>query len=104
MQANSGNAALVVDKASSAVHSAIDEAARKARVPLDRMAEMAHAASDKAADAGTQATHWLSKRGEQLSAGPRKLIDDTSSYVSANPLKSLGIAVVAALVVGRLMR
>lgn len=82
-----------LDKANSAVHSAIDEAAHKA-----------HQASDKAASVGNLATDWVSRRSEEFTATPKRLIDDASVYVSANPLKSLGIAVVAALVVGRLIR
>ena len=102
MNATSANAA--IDKATSAVHTAIDDAARIAKVPVERMATIAHDASDKAISAGNQATDWLSKRTEELSAPPKKLIADTSKYVSENPLKALGIAVVAALLVGRLMR
>jgi ElaB/YqjD/DUF883 family membrane-anchored ribosome-binding protein len=101
---NSASANSAIDKASSAVHSVIDDAARKARVPVDRMAEMAHDASDKAVSAGNQATTWLARRTDELSAPPKKLIADTSKYVSENPLKAVGIAVVAALLVGRLMR
>ena len=101
MSATTDNA---IDKASTAAHSAIDEAARKAKMPVDRMAEIAHGVSDKAVSAGIQATEWVSRRSGELTATPKKLMADTSSYVSANPLKSLGIAVLAALVVGRLMR
>jgi len=101
MSATTDNA---IDKASNAAHSAIDEAARKAKKPVDRMAEIAHDVSDKAVTVSNQATDWVSRRSEELTAAPKKLLADTSSYVSANPLKSLGIAIVAALVVGRLMR
>ena len=101
---NAAPANSAIDKASSAVHSVIDDAARNAKIPVDRMATIAHDASEKAVSAGNQATDWLSKRTEELSAPPKKLIADTSKYVSENPLKSLGIAVIAALVVGRLMR
>jgi alkylation response protein AidB-like acyl-CoA dehydrogenase len=93
-----------IDKASNAAHSAIDATARRAKMPVDRMAEIAHDVSDKAVSVGNRTTEWVSQRSEELSARPKKLIADTSSYVSANPLKSLGIAVLAALVVGRLMR
>ena len=54
--------------------------------------------------AGNLATDWVVERTERLAAPSKKLLADTSSYVSANPLKSLGIAVLAALLVGRLMR
>ena len=93
-----------LDKATSAVHSVIDDAARKVQAPLDRVAALAHDASDKAVAAGTQATEWASKQGTRLAAAPKQLVNDASGYISANPLKSMGIAVVAALIVGRLMR
>jgi ElaB/YqjD/DUF883 family membrane-anchored ribosome-binding protein len=86
-------AASAVDKAVSVLHDVIDDAANKA-----------HSASNQAASAGNQAADWVSRCGQELTAKPMKLIDDASGYVSANPLKSLGVAIVAALVVGRLMR
>jgi ElaB/YqjD/DUF883 family membrane-anchored ribosome-binding protein len=103
MNASNGSTS-AIDKAANAVHTAIDDAARKARAPVDRMTEIAHDASDRAVAAKAQAADWLSEKGDRIAAPSRKLIADTSSYVSANPLKSLGIAVVAALLVGRLMR
>jgi len=93
-----------IDKASSNVHSAIDQAAHKAKAPVDRLATLAHDASDKAIDAGNAATEWVADRAERIAAPTKKMIGDATSYVSANPLKSMGIAVVAALIVGRLMR
>lgn len=93
-----------IDKASSNVHSAIDQVALKAKSPVDRLATLAHNASDKALDAGNAATEWVADRADRIAAPSKKMLDDASSYVSANPLKSMGIAVVAALIVGRLMR
>ena len=43
-------------------------------------------------------------KGEYLTAKQKQLIDGASTYVCANPLKAIGIAVVAALLVGRLMK
>ena len=93
-----------LDDFSAALHVAIDEAAAKVKEPLERVAELAHDASDKAATARSQATDWLHKRGEQIAEPSKKLVDDATSYVAANPFKAIGIALVAALVVGRLMR
>lgn len=75
-----------------------------ARPAIDRMTTLAHDATDKAVSAKNQAADWLIERGDELAAAPRKLVDQTSGYVSANPLKSLGIAIVAALIVGRLTK
>ena len=38
-----------------------------------------------------------------LNAAQKKLVADTCSYVSANPLKSVGIAVVAGFLLGRII-
>jgi ElaB/YqjD/DUF883 family membrane-anchored ribosome-binding protein len=86
-------AASAVDKAVTVLHNAIDDAAHKA-----------HTASNQAASAGNQAAEWVSKCGQELTAKPKRLIEEASGYVSAHPLKSLGIAIIAALAVGRLMR
>jgi ElaB/YqjD/DUF883 family membrane-anchored ribosome-binding protein len=93
MTTSSVQAASAVDKAVSVLHTAIDDAASKA-----------HSASSQAASAGNQAVEWVAKRGQEFTAKPMRLIDDASVYVSANPLKSLGIAIIAALAVGRFMR
>ena len=86
-----------IDKASTAFKSAIGDAETQVKAIVEK-------ASDRAATARTDATAWLGKRGGELSAAQGKVVDQTSSYISANPLKAVGIAVVAALIVGRLFR
>lgn len=71
---------------------------------IDRLTTKAHDVIDKAAAMPAQAKDWLGAQGEQLTAKQKQLVDGASSYVSANPLKAIGIAVVAALLVGRLMK
>jgi len=97
-------------KASSSAHSAVDsiagvadEAARKARPAIDRVAAMAHQAVDTAADAAAPTADWLAAQGESLNAAQKKLLADTCNYVSANPLKSVGIAVVAGFLLSRII-
>ena len=104
MNPSSNSATSAIDKASSAAHSAIDVVASKAKVPVERMATIAQDAAARASTATAQATDWLTEQGDRIAAPSKKLMADTSKYVSENPLKSLGIAVVAALLVGRLMR
>jgi ElaB/YqjD/DUF883 family membrane-anchored ribosome-binding protein len=101
-----GNGAL--NKASSGAHSAVnsmagaaEEAARKAKPAIDKVAAMAHEAVDKAAGAAMPAADWLAEKSESLDAKQKKLMADTCSYVSANPLKSIGIALVTGLLLSR---
>ena len=98
-------------KATSSAHAAVssiagaaDEAARKARPAIDRVAAMAHQAVDTAADAAAPTADWVTEQGASLNAAQKKLMADTCRYVSAHPLKSVGIAVVAGFLLSRLIR
>ena len=100
----------ILTKASSNAHAAVDsiagavdEAARTAKPAIDRVAAMAHQAVDKAAGAVAPTTDWLAEQGESLNATQKKLVSDTCGYISANPLKAIGIAVVAGFVLSRII-
>ena len=81
-----------------------DTAAAKAKPVLDRITSMATDAADKAYAMKGQAKDYLIEHADQLSAKQKEMVDEASKYISANPLKAIGIAVLAALVVGRLMK
>jgi ElaB/YqjD/DUF883 family membrane-anchored ribosome-binding protein len=81
-----------------------DDAARKIKPVIDKVAAMAHQAVDKAAGTAAPTVDWLAGQGERLNATQKKLAADTCSYVSANPLKSVGIAVVAGFLLSRILR
>jgi ElaB/YqjD/DUF883 family membrane-anchored ribosome-binding protein len=106
----SGNNEGTLHKASSSAHAVVNsmagaagEAALKARPAIDRVAAMAHQAVDTAAGAAVPTADWLAEHGESLKATQKKLVADTCSYVSANPLKSIGIAVVAGFLLSRII-
>jgi ElaB/YqjD/DUF883 family membrane-anchored ribosome-binding protein len=107
----SNSAAGAVNRASSSAHAAVnslagaaDEAARKAKPAIDRVAAMAHQAVDKAAGAAAPTADWLTERGQRLNATQEKLVAGASNYVSANPLKALGIALAAGFLLSRFIR
>ena len=100
----SDTANTTVDKAATAINSVIDDAASRTKPIVGRVADMAKDATGKAAEVKDQALDWVSAQGDQLSATQKKVVDNTAKYVAANPFKALGIAVAAALIVGRLMR
>lgn len=81
-----------------------ERAAAQARPALERVSTLAHDAIDQAACMPGQAKQWIGEKSDQLAARRKKLLEDASRYVSANPFKAIGIAVVAALLVGRLMK
>ena len=99
-----------INRASSNAHAAVDsfanaadEATRKVKPKIDKVAAMAHDVVDKAAGAAADTADKLTARGESLTAAQKKLVADTCSYVTANPLKAVGIAVLAGFVLGRIV-
>ena len=73
------------------------------QVAIERAAAMAHQAVDKAAGAAAPTADWLAGRADDLIAKKKQLLADTCSYVSTNPLKAVGIAVVAGILLSRII-
>jgi ElaB/YqjD/DUF883 family membrane-anchored ribosome-binding protein len=101
----------VLTKTTAGAHAAVDStadaadgAARKARPAIDQVAAMAHQVVEKAAAAAAPAADWLGEQGESLNATQRKLVTDTSAYIAANPLMSVGVAVLAGFLISRMIR
>ena len=100
-----------VNKASLSAHSVVnsiveaaDSAASKAKPAIDQVAAMAHQAVDRAVGAAAPRLDWLTEQGASINASQEQLVADTRVYVSANPLKAVGMAVVAGFVLGYLIR
>ena len=83
---------------------AADGAARKAKPAIDQVAAMAHQVVDKAAASAAPAADWLGEQSENLNATQKKLVTDTSAYIAANPLMSVGVAVLAGFLISRMIR
>ena len=86
------------------VASAADEAARKAIPAIDRAAEYAHRTVDKTVTGVTPAAEWIEEQTDSFSAAQQKLINSTRSYVTANPLVSLGMALAAGVLISHIVR
>ena len=69
-----------------------------------RVAGKVHQTVDKVAEAATPTAQWLSAKGEHLAASGRSAVADARVYVTANPWQSLGVAVAAGFLLGRLAR
>jgi ElaB/YqjD/DUF883 family membrane-anchored ribosome-binding protein len=101
----------VLNKVSSSAHAVVnsiagaaDEAASRAKPAIDQVAAMAHQAVDKAAGAAAPTVDWLTEQGESINASQKQLVAQTRDYVSTNPLKAVGIAVVAGFLLSHLIR
>ncbi len=108
---NSSNNDGVLTKTTAGAHAAVnsmadaaDGAARKAKPAIDQVAAMAHQVVDKAAASAAPAADWLGEQGETLNATQKKLVTDTSAYIAANPLMSVGVAVLAGFLISRMIR
>lgn len=108
---STNSAEAVLTKASTGAHAAVDSVAgvaddvvRKAQPAIAHAATAAHQAVDRMAGAAVPTAEWLAAKGESLNASQEKLVNDTRSYVSANPLKSVGIAVAVGFLISRLSR
>ncbi len=100
-----------LSKASSGAHAAVNSVAnaaegaiRSTKPAIDKVAAMAHHAVDKAAASAGPAADWIGEKGEQLDATQKKVVNDTCAYISANPLTSIGLAVLAGFLLSRLTR
>lgn len=102
---------IVLNKTTAGAHAAVssiadaaDVAARKVKPAIEQVAAMAHQAVDKAAAATAPAVDWIGEQGESLNATQKKLVTDTSAYIAANPLMSVGVAVLAGFFISRMIR
>ena len=101
----------VLSKTTAGAHAAVnsvadaaDDAARKAKPAIDQVAAVAHQVVEKAAASAAPAADWLGEQGESLNATQKKLVTATSSYIAANPLMSVGVAVLAGFLISRMIR
>ena len=83
---------------------AADGAALSIRPAIDRAAQMGHHTVDSVADAAGSTAGWLDRQSLALKSKQQNAVADTRKYVVVHPLQSIGIALVAGLVLGRWLR
>ena len=106
-----GNVDNTLNRASAGAHAAVDSMAdvaegaiRKTKPTIDKAAAMAHRAVDKAAASAVPAADWIDEKGQKLDATQKRLVSDTCAYISANPLTSIGLALLAGVLLSRMTR
>ena len=102
--------ASIVNNAPSSAHAAVDSVAgaadaavRTAKPLIDNAATKVHQAVDKAADAVAPAAEWLGEQRDNLVVAQKKFVSGAATYVSANPLKAIGMAVAAGFLITRIV-
>ncbi|MGZ5007600.1 MAG: DUF883 domain-containing protein [Methylobacter sp.] len=70
---------------------------------IEKASDYAHEAGDKIASATSQAAKALGDKGEQLLNAEQKMMKHCCNYVTAHPMKSLGMAVAFGYMLRRLI-
>ena len=98
----------IQNKAAAAAHGAVDrlagaadQATRNIKPTLDGVVDAAHKTVDKASEVAGAAADWANEKTSSVQEAGEKLRDDTCAYIAAQPLKSLAIAIVAGLLIGK---
>src|SRR5690349_21468931 len=99
-----GNVSTKAHAAVDSIAGVADEAVRRAGPAIGRASSIAHQAVDKAADVAQPSADWLAEQFDSLNAAQQKFLRDACSYVSANPLKAVGIAFAAGILIARVAR
>jgi len=85
-------------------NASINKAAAGAHGAVDRATQVAHQVLDKAAGVAAPTADWLSAKADAVLAAPEKLAEGGRTIVTNHPWKTLGVAFVVGLLIGRVMR
>jgi ElaB/YqjD/DUF883 family membrane-anchored ribosome-binding protein len=69
---------------------------------LEKVSDSAHDAFHKVASASSHAVEALGEKGEQLRSTEQQLVKGCRSYISHNPIASVGIAAAIGFLLSRL--
>lgn len=97
-----------IERTASQAHQAVDDIARKATdtagPAIDRVARAAHQTVDKVAQAAHPAAEWIGDSAQRVKETQDRVIESSRDYIRERPLMTLGIAVAAGYLLGRLGR
>ena len=97
-----------VEGGAARAHEAVDEAAasvsQTVAPTVEKAARGAHKTVDTVARAAAPAAQWLEQGTQRLLERQEELLADCRSYVRERPLATLGVALLAGYIAGRLAR
>jgi ElaB/YqjD/DUF883 family membrane-anchored ribosome-binding protein len=97
-----------VERTASQAHQTVDELARratdKAGPAIDRVARAAHQTVDKVAQAAQPAAEWIGDSAERVKQTQDQMVTSARDYIRERPLITLGVALAAGYLIGRLGR
>jgi Uncharacterized conserved protein len=93
-----------IDTAADQVRSAADRVASKATDAISSASTSLQNTVSAAADNANAATQWASEKIDAARQAPNDLIAAGAEYIKARPYRSVGIALAAGYVIGRIGR
>lgn len=85
-------------------HGLVDQARTGAAAGADTAAQAVHRRIDQAAGGATAAADWMSQRVSDYTRAPQAALDTTCDTIRARPLLSVGVALAAGYLLGRIAR
>ena len=92
-----------VDDLASRAHRTIDRAASSAQPMVDRLASNAHDAVDRVSSTAVDAAEGIDSRLDDFGAARDRMTDQCREYIEDNPLKAVGIALLAGFILAKLI-
>ncbi len=86
------------------VAAAADTAVRKVTSVIDGAAASSHQVVNRIEDTVKPAEHWINEKTNALLAAPKNAVSGVSDCIAAHPWKSIGLAVLAGVLLGRRSR
>jgi ElaB/YqjD/DUF883 family membrane-anchored ribosome-binding protein len=93
-----------VTESADRLHGSVEKIAQSAHQAVDRVASRAAPAIDQARSAAAHAGEAVSARLDDLTAMQDEWMESMRDQVRAHPLAVVGVAVLAGLLIGRIMR
>ena len=85
-------------------HGLVDQARNGAAASADSAAQAVHRRIDQAADGASAAADWMSQRVSSYTRAPQAALETTCNTIRARPLLSVGVALAAGYLLGRMAR
>ncbi len=100
-----------VGEAAASAHGAVDKVAaaagsavRTVGSAIDDAAASGHQAVNKIEDTVKPAQQWLNEKTDALLAAPKNAASDARQYIVVHPWQSVGVALLAGMLLGRITR
>jgi len=83
-------------------HGYVDQAKNGAAASADYAATAVHRTIDQAAETATAAADWVGQKASDYTRAPQQALESACATIRARPLMSVGIALAAGYLIGRM--